>query len=78
MYLCGRRYRVIRKLGEGGFSKVYLVEDQVLKNTWAVKEIGESDQLNYFAVRAEISVLSKVSHPGIVRITDVFSSNGHI
>ena len=78
MYLCGKRYRVIRKLGEGGFSKVYLVEDQVLKNTWAVKEIGECDEVSYSAVRAEISVLSKVSHPGIVRITDVFSSNGRI
>lgn len=78
MYLCGNRYRVIGCLGEGGFGRVYLVEDQILKSTWAVKEIGESDKISYSAIRAEVNILARVSHPGIVRITDVFRSDGRI
>ncbi|MBQ8955487.1 MAG: protein kinase [Lachnospiraceae bacterium] len=78
MYLCGNRYRVIGRLGEGGFGDVYLAEDRILKKTWAIKDIGESDRISYSLVRSEVSVLAKVSHPGIVRITDVFRSDGHI
>ena len=78
MYLCGKRYKVIKRLGEGGFGCVYLAEDTLLGKTWAIKEAGNSDSISYAAVRAEISVLSRVSHPGIVRITDVFRSDDHI
>ena len=74
MYLSGNRYKVIRRLGEGGYGCVYLAEDQVLHKTWAIKEIGDEDNASYAAIKAEIGVLSKVSHPGIVRITDAFRS----
>lgn len=78
MYLCGKRYKVTGRLGEGGFGSVYLAEDTLLGNTWAVKEIGNSDEISYSSIKAEISVLSRTSHPGIVRITDVFRSEGHV
>ena len=78
MYLCGNRYKVLGRLGGGGFGNVYLAEDQFLKKTWALKDIGSINDISYTLVRAEVSVLTKVSHPGIVRITDVFISNDHI
>lgn len=78
MYLCGTRYKVTGRLGEGGFGKVYLAEDRLLKKTWAIKEIGEYTPAAYDAAKAEISVLAKVSHPGIVRITDLFRSENSI
>lgn len=78
MYLCGTRYKVKGRLGEGGFGNVYLADDTLLKSTWAIKETRLSDDVSYAAIKAEISVLSRASHPGIVRITDVFRSNGHI
>ncbi len=78
MYLCGMRYKVIGSLGEGGFGSVYLAEDTLLGSTWAIKEVGDCDKISLSAVRAEISVLSRVSHPRIVRITDVFRSDGRI
>ena len=78
MYLCGTRYKVIGRLGEGGFGRVYLAEDTLLGNTWAIKETGSVDDVSYSSIKAEISVLSRSSHPGIVRITDVFRSEGHV
>ncbi len=78
MYLSGNRYKVIRRLGEGGYGCVYLAEDQILHKTWAIKEIGSEDSVSYAAIKAEIGVLSKVSHPGIVRITDAFRSYGRV
>ena len=78
MYLSGNRYKVIRRLGEGGYGCVYLAEDQVLHKTWAIKEIGDEDSVSYAAIKAEIGVLSKVSHPGIVRITDAFRYCGRV
>jgi serine/threonine protein kinase len=33
-------YKIIRKLGRGGFGEVYLVTDQQEKN-WAIKEMSK-------------------------------------
>ena len=76
MYLSDGRYRVIGELGTGGFGSVYLAEDQTLHKTWAIKKIPES--LLKEAAEAELMVLTRASHPGIVRITDVFRTDGHI
>jgi tetratricopeptide (TPR) repeat protein len=76
MYLCNERYKVIGRLGGGGFSKVYLAEDRILHKTWAVKEMSVRDIPNL--AENELDILTKVSHPGIVRITDVFKSDDRI
>ncbi|MBR1914123.1 MAG: serine/threonine protein kinase [Lachnospiraceae bacterium] len=76
MYLSDGRYRVIGELGSGGFGSVYLAEDQTLRKMWAIKKIPEG--LLKEAAEAELSVLTRASHPGIVRITDVFRTDGHI
>ena len=77
MYLCNDRYKVIGRLGSGGFSEVYLAEDRVLHKTWAVKVISVHDmpeEVQKDTARNELGILTRVSHPGIVRITDVFIS----
>ncbi|MCR5773792.1 MAG: protein kinase [Lachnospiraceae bacterium] len=77
MFLGKNRYEVIGRLGEGGFGRVYLVKDTGLGKTWAVKDIGTCDDVAFAMLKAEVSVLIKASHPGIVRITDVFFEEGH-
>ena len=70
--ILANRYRVLKRLGKGGMGSVYLARDRKLNMLWAVKELGDSDRFMSHARKAEISVLRKVSHPNLPRVTDIF------
>src|SRR5271156_3043941 len=64
------RYRIIRRLGQGGFGRVYLAHDDDLDRAVAIKvpnpeRITRSEDAEAFLVEARI--LAKVDHPHIVR-----------
>lgn len=68
-----KSYKVIKKLGEGGTSIVYLVEDG--KQRLALKILGEEvDKAfkdRYIEIlKNEFEVLSKLRHPNIARVYD--------
>ncbi len=70
-------YRIIRKIGEGGMSVVYLAYQESLKREVALKVMrpiitDESDIVRRFEQEAEI--IAKLYHPNIVNIYEV----GHI
>ncbi len=67
--LLGDRYRVERKLGEGGMAEVFLVEDTLEKRRLALKRLkaGEPNR-EYFA--HEFRVLARLDHPNLVRVFD--------
>ena len=68
------RYEIIQKLGEGGSGEVFLVEDTLrnnqqmaLKVLHSAEKVGaESDE----AFRNEVSALSSLTHPNLIRIFD--------
>jgi serine/threonine protein kinase len=66
----GARYRLLRKLGQGGLGRVWLAFDELLKRHVAVKEIVRSSDnagaLERFRREAEIT--GRLEHPGIVPI----------
>jgi predicted Ser/Thr protein kinase len=68
------RYRVIRVLGEGGFGKVYLAQDDDLKRPVAIKVLRRcraSDPEDAEAYLAEGRVVASLDHPGIAPVFDV-------
>jgi serine/threonine protein kinase len=68
------KYKIIRVLGKGGMSTVYLCENIRLGTLWAVKEVPKS--LNStIDLLAEPNILKKLNHPGIPRIIDIFEEN---
>ncbi|MBQ7463391.1 MAG: serine/threonine protein kinase [Lachnospiraceae bacterium] len=73
--LLANRYRVLKKLGTGGMANVYLVRDSKLGMLWAVKELGDSGEFTNYTRKAEVSVLRRVSHPNLPRVTDIFDEN---
>jgi eukaryotic-like serine/threonine-protein kinase len=62
------RYRLVRRIGSGGFGVVWLAEDEHLRRAVAVKRIVMHDPA--VAVRAEREgrAAARLSHPGIVAL----------
>ena len=75
--LLNNRYRVDGLVGRGGMSTVYRAFDTRLKIDVAVKEmILPSPEFSEMFQR-EATLLSKLSHPGIVRVIDYFRERDH-
>lgn len=71
-HMIGGRYKMIRKIGEGGMSHVYLAEDLKLPGKlWAIKE-SVSDPKLYSSIRDEAQLLISLSHARLPRIVDFF------
>lgn len=66
-------YKVIRELGKGGMSEVYEVENVRLGSRHALKLFTYSGDVPEVRDRflAEGTLLARLSHPRIVRVTDV-------
>lgn len=67
------KYEILKKIGEGGMSIVYLAMDLRLNKQWAVKEIkpGIDRGLSGKLLRAETKVLRSADHPVLPRIVDI-------
>ncbi|MEQ1761889.1 MAG: protein kinase [Pyrinomonadaceae bacterium] len=68
------RYRIVRKIGEGGMGEVFLAEDQKLARQIAVKVLSadfasDSDRMARFVYEA-ISA-SSLNHPNIITIYEI-------
>lgn len=67
----GRTFKIVRVLGEGGFSFVYLAEDETSGRQFALKKIrcpgGQEDVRQ--AMR-EVEAYRRFKHPNIIRILD--------
>ncbi|WP_322904401.1 serine/threonine protein kinase [Paenibacillus sp. SGZ-1009] len=71
------RYRIIRRLGRGGMSQVYLAYDLKLPGKeWAIKETI-SVSSTYREAEAEAAMLITLSHPFLPRIVDVITSDDY-
>jgi serine/threonine protein kinase len=60
------RFEIVDVLGQGGFSKVYRVRDDVEGEERALKLFDSA--AGYEAVRREIGALRKIHHPNVVKV----------
>jgi serine/threonine-protein kinase len=68
--LHGGRFRVVRTLGRGGFGTTYEAHDERLHRRVALKELPPASAKD--RIMREARILARFSHPGIVRIFEVF------
>lgn len=70
-YILDEKYEVVKTLGQGGMSTVYLCKNTRLDNLWAIKEVKKElkGQIDFLA---EPNILKNLSHPGIPRVVDIF------
>ena len=76
------KYEILKLVGKGGMSKVYLAMDKRLNKQWAVKEIQKNarDKNNLVVVQsaiAEANMIKKLDHPTLPRIVDIID-NGNV
>jgi len=71
------RYKIVKKLGEGGFGAVYLAEDINLKGKLVALKENKTDPVNSALLsqsqaqfEREAYILSNLSHPNLPRVTD--------
>lgn len=70
------KYEILKMIGKGGMSEVYLAMDKNLNKQWAVKEIKKraKDKNNEVVVQsaiAEANMMKKLDHPCLPRIVDI-------
>ncbi len=77
------RYRVERRLGQGGMGAVYLAYDERLDIQCAIKEMSTAllktdaeREHARLAFHEEAKLLARLSHPNLPRVSDHFSSAG--
>jgi eukaryotic-like serine/threonine-protein kinase len=62
------RYRLVRRIGSGGFGVVWLAEDERLRRMVAVKRITMHDAATAARAEREARAAARLSHPGIVTL----------
>lgn len=73
------KYEILREIGRGGMSVVYLAMDSHLNKQWAVKEIrkkgnGKNDEIVVNSLLAEANMMKRLDHPALPRIVDIIDN----
>ena len=73
------KYEILKEIGRGGMSTVYLAMDTHLNKQWAVKEVrktgkGKNDEIIENSFLAEANLMKKLDHHSLPRIVDIIDN----
>lgn len=73
------KYEILKEIGRGGMSIVYLAMDKRLNKQWAVKEIrkrgnGKNDEIVVNSLLAEANLMKRLDHAALPRIVDIIDN----
>lgn len=77
------KYEVLKLIGKGGMSKVYLAMDKNLNKQWAIKEIerkayDKNNEVVVASAMAEANMMKKLDYPSLPRIVDIIEKENVI
>ena len=71
-------YDCTKKLGKGGYGKVFQVKNKNTNKLYACKKLSKLNIKNVKKFQNEIEVLMKMDHPNIVKLYEVFESDNSL
>ena len=63
-------YKILKKLGEGGFAKVKLVKEIKTDKIFAMKILKSNSETHKSLLQKEYNILKTLDHPNIVQFHD--------
>eukprot|EP01038_Epipyxis_sp_PR26KG_P008663 gene8663-11706_t len=77
------KYNIIREIGKGGFSTVYLCDDRRTGIQYAVKVIDLRplrlrERFNPARLKREVDIMKRLHHPNIIQFVEVFEDVDHL
>lgn len=73
-----KKYRIIKRLGGGGSSEVYLAEDPLLQKLWAIKRIRKEQECLTRQYLREAELMKQWDHPFLPRIVEVYEEGADL
>jgi len=82
-YVVDGKYEILKQIGKGGMSVVYLAMDKRLNKQWAIKEIskignGKNDEVVINSLLVEANLMKRLDHPALPRIVDIIEEKGRL
>jgi serine/threonine protein kinase/tetratricopeptide (TPR) repeat protein len=74
--LCGERFQVLRRLGEGGMGMVFEAFDRTRGVSVALKTVSQLDAGAIYRLKNEFRSLAEVLHPNLVQLYELFADEG--
>lgn len=73
------KYEILKQIGKGGMSVVYLAMDTHLNKQWAVKEVqktanGKNNEVIVNSFLTEANLMKRLDHPALPRIVDIIDN----
>lgn len=74
------KYEILKEIGKGGMSVVYLAMDKHLNKQWAIKEIRKTGKdkkgtIYVQSLMTEANLMKRLDHPAIPRIVDIVENS---
>lgn len=78
-YVVDGKYEILKQIGKGGMSVVYLAMDKRLNKQWAIKEIskignGKNNEVVINSLLVEANLMKRLDHPALPRIVDIIDN----
>ena len=72
--ISSQHFKIIKKLGEGSYGKVYLIRSKETQKEYSLKKINFNPKKydKVFSFMDEVNILKKIDHPNIISFKGAF------